>query len=260
MQSDSKKNLTIFGKFLLLSLSCLFRARKSYLFFDTSINNLIGLSFNFLGYRVGTDFVRNKTAPDLISPTQNPAEIITPSTTIRIRLQGVQQHSVDGLIIESLFPKAILTLLIRLLEQSRRLVIHGARGIGKSNLAKTLAKYFSYKFAAKTNSIKPVSIVDVRFPDDEKDKKFQSIQDNLQSFLKTGTSSIILIDNVQRKCIPHLLKAFKSADNSQDTPFVICTVNGALQRQVEEMQSVHGFRVFQLTNHMDAVKGLLITS
>lgn len=224
-------------------------------YFLINFSDKIITTLPFSGYRVGTDFIRNKAAPDLIIPTQNPSDIITPSTTIRIRLQGVQQDSVDGLIIESLFPKGILKQLIHLLGQSRRLVIHGARGIGKSNLAKTLAKYFSYKLASKTNSIKPESIVDVRYPDDEKDKKFQAVQDNLQSLLKTGTTSIILIDNVSRRCIPYLLKAFKSADNSQDTPYVICTVNGALQRQVEEMQSSYGFRIFQLTNHMDAVKG-----
>uniref|UniRef100_A0A7E4V6S8 Calponin-homology (CH) domain-containing protein n=1 Tax=Panagrellus redivivus TaxID=6233 RepID=A0A7E4V6S8_PANRE len=210
-----------------------------------------------VGYKIGSDFIRDKNCPDLLTPSASPAEIIAPTKTIRLRLRGVNQDSVDGLIVESLFPKATLDQLIRLLEQSRRLVIHGARGIGKSNLAKTLAKYFSLKLST---SGKAESIVEVRYPDDEKDKKFAQTQANLQALLKSSTASIILIDNVHRKIIPHLQKAFKCAEGTSidgELPFVICTVNGALQAQVEEMQRLHAFRVFHLTNHMDAVRGFM---
>ena len=212
----------------------------------------IDVQNSIIGYRVGTELIRNKNGLDLINPSQSPSAVISPSTTIRIRLRGVSQNSVDGLTIESLFPQAILENLIRLIEMSRRIVIYGGRGIGKSNLAKTLAKYFSIK----SGDGKPESIVDVRYPDDEKDKKFQQVQQNLQTLLKAGTNSILLIDNVQRKSIPHLLSAMKSSDpNSSSGPIVICTVNGALQRQLEEMQSQsYGFRSFHLTHKMDAVR------
>ncbi|KAE9553582.1 hypothetical protein FO519_003222 [Halicephalobus sp. NKZ332] len=212
----------------------------------------IDIQNSIIGYRVGTEVIRNRNGLDLINPSQSPSEVISPSTTIRIRLRGVSQKAVDGLIIESLFPQAILENLIRLVEISRRIVIYGGRGIGKSNLAKTLAKYFSIK----NGEGKPESIVDVRYPDDEKDKKFLQVQQNLQTLLKAGTNSILLIDNVQRKSIPHLLNSMKfSSDQNSSGPIVICTVNGALQRQLEEMQGPnYGFRSFHLTHKMDAVR------
>jgi hypothetical protein len=65
-------------------------------------------------------------------PTLQPSELITPTTIIRLKLCGAAQDSMDSLCLESLFPREILQKLINLLLQSRRLVINGSTGIGKS--------------------------------------------------------------------------------------------------------------------------------
>lgn len=81
------------------------------------------------------------------------------------------QRCLDGLILDCLFPLSTLDQLLKVLLQSRRLVLFGATGIGKSNLARQLAKYLSIKIGGSPQDC----IVDVKIGDDEHDRSMAQV-------------------------------------------------------------------------------------
>jgi neuron navigator 2 len=218
-----------------------------------------------IGYQIGDHFVRNRVN-ETDEPQTAPADIISPSVPIRLRLKGATQNSVDALVMECLFPRTVLDQLLSLLMQSRRMVIYGATGTGKSILARHLARYLSLKM-----NISSENVSDIRFPDDDKEKS-REVQNELETLLRSDRPSIVLIDNVQRKRISTICAAFSNVDGNDDSendndekptkyrsngPFVICTLNRTSDVKVQEMQLRHNFRLFLLSNQMDAVRGYM---
>lgn len=61
--------------------------------------------------------------------------------------------------------------LLTILLKSRRLVLFGATGIGKSNLARQLARYLSIRIGASSQD----AIVDVKIGEDEHDKAMAKV-------------------------------------------------------------------------------------
>lgn len=164
----------------------------------------------------------------------------------------------DALVIESLFPRSTLELMLNSLLKSRRLLIYGATGIGKSNLAKYLAKYLSLKL--KTN------FFDVRYPensatDSQTDSiKTEKIQEELIQLLKNNTNDVILLDNIQRKRIDLIQEALIKTDSETDSiklikPFLIATLNRTSDSLIQKLNNEHKFMLLPLNSKMDAVKG-----
>ncbi|KAI1727071.1 neuron navigator 1 [Ditylenchus destructor] len=206
---------------------------------------------------------KGSTAAENLSP----ADVITSTALIRIRLSGVLQNSMDALVLESLFPKPILEQLLNTILHSRRLIIYGPTGIGKSNLARFLAKYLAAKLEMDAKNL-----VDIRFPDDDKyPSKVEQVQQKLLTILKSQNNghSVVLLDNIQRKRIDLLTAAFAAADKNKanvfgltspeksQEPFVIVTLNRTSESPVQSLQLHHNFRLFSLNAKMDAVKGYM---
>ncbi|KAE9413848.1 hypothetical protein Angca_005320 [Angiostrongylus cantonensis] len=204
-------------------------------------------SESVIGYQMG-EMVREK---GIAHPGKMPGEVLTPTTTVRMFLRGAAQYAVDSLVLECLFPRTMLEQLLKFLLSHRRLVLSGATGIGKSNLARQLAAYLSVRIGLDRNGV-----VDVKIPENASDKGIVKVEKQLEGLLRSEESSVILIDNIPRHRIAFVSSVFSSVELSHDNgPFVICTVNRACQ--LPEMQVHHNFKMFLLTNRMDGVKGFM---
>lgn len=97
------------------------------------------------------------------------------------------QRSIDGLVMDCLFPRSTIELLLKALLQNRRLVLFGATGIGKSNLARLLARYLCIKVGGTLQN----TIADIKISDDDNDRNMAQVSnrhqenfDQLDVFLK----------------------------------------------------------------------------
>uniref|UniRef100_A0A915D7K2 Calponin-homology (CH) domain-containing protein n=1 Tax=Ditylenchus dipsaci TaxID=166011 RepID=A0A915D7K2_9BILA len=239
-----------------------------------SYSSIIG--YQLLGSRGPPEVVLRARGSDVeaSAPLEAPEKVLSTTAVIKLRLQGAVQDSMDALVLESLFPKSTLEQLMHSLLQSRRLVIYGATGIGKSNLARFLAKYL-----AEHIKIESRNVADFRFPDDDKDSRVQQVHQQLIAALKMEKreQQILLLDNIQRKRIDLMTAAFVAADQCDDSndhgqpnfspdiqeavaskkPFVIVTLNRTSENPVQNLQLHHGFKLFSLNSKMDAVKGYM---
>ncbi|KAM3718179.1 Adapter protein [Dirofilaria immitis] len=204
---------------------------------------------SIIGYEFG-DFIRDIETNSAPSPI--PADVLTHNHDIRIYLRGVTQRSVDGLVMDCLFPRSTIELLLNALLQNRRLVLFGATGIGKSNLARLLARYLCIKIGGTLQN----TIVDIKIGDDDNDRNMAQVQKQLESLLRSTKPVIILLDNIQRHRIAFLSSSFNTVDTpSKEGPYVICTVNRA--SQLPELEIQHNFRMFLLPNNIDAIRGYM---
>jgi hypothetical protein len=211
---------------------------------------------SIIGYQLVEGQLRNRLTG--LFPTQQPSELITPTTIIRLKLRGALQESMDSLCLESLFPREILQKLINLLLQSHRLVINGSTGIGKSGLARYLGRYLASQKGFGTKQIK-----NIMFPNDESDQRFGQVQKELENLLKSGEECIVLIDNIHRRRIELICEAFGVADDyyattSNETvsqPYVIITFNSTSNLQLQQLQLTYNFRAFTLNCDMEPIKG-----
>uniref|UniRef100_A0A158Q760 AAA domain-containing protein n=1 Tax=Elaeophora elaphi TaxID=1147741 RepID=A0A158Q760_9BILA len=204
---------------------------------------------SIIGYEFG-DFIRDIETSSAPSPI--PADVLTHNHDIRIYLRGVTQRSVDSLVMDCLFPRSTVELLLKALLQNRRLVLFGATGIGKSNLARLLARYLCIKVGGTLQN----TIADIKIGDDDNDRNMAQVQKQLESLLRSTKPVIILLDNIQRHRIAFLSSSFSTVDTpSKEGPYVICTVNRA--SQLPELEVQHNFRMFLLPNNMDAIRGYM---
>lgn len=72
---------------------------------------------------------------------------------------------------DCLFPRSTVELLLKALMQNRRLVLFGATGIGKSNLARLLAQYICIKVGGTLQS----TIADIKIGDDDNDRNMVQV-------------------------------------------------------------------------------------
>lgn len=183
-----------------------------------------------------------------------PAEVFTAQsgTVIELRLKGVAQSSLDVLVMESLFPRSLLTQLQNTLLQTRRLLIHGSTGLGKSKIARHLARYISQK-----QEIPATSVVDIRFPDeDQQVERIQQAQQRLVEALRGG--GLVLIDNLQPKRVQLVAEALNTTQSPlHDGPYIICTLNRSTDASVQALHTAHKFHLFALSHRLEAVRGFM---
>uniref|UniRef100_A0A914NGT3 AAA+ ATPase domain-containing protein n=1 Tax=Meloidogyne incognita TaxID=6306 RepID=A0A914NGT3_MELIC len=214
--------------------------------------------------------IKNNETEEL-TPKLTPEEVLLPGTLIRLRLRGVAQHSVDSLVLESLFPRNLLEQLLDQLEKYRRLILFGTAGIGKSNLARLIAKYYLMKFNIELNN---KSLIEIHFPTEnnnliENESKIQQAKEQLLTSLNSQQnnlfSTFILLDNLPLKYLNGIVfDVFQSFDlknkSSNNKPFIICTLNRTnLTEQliIQKLQIHHNFHLCPLNQKMEAVNGYL---
>lgn len=223
-------------------------------------NKLGSLNDSIIGYQVDEnntrDMIHNTT------PSHPSSDLITSTSLIKLKLKGAAQGSMDSLVLESLFPSEILQQLLQLLmKNSRRIVINGPAGIGKSNLSKYLAKYLAGKKGINQEQLRNFS-----FPINEYEKQFDQAKKDLEDLLKLGADNIVMIDNTPSKAVDVLCEAFDSADKffSEKTsgesqgPFVIITLNRTANVKLQKLQVEHNVRIFSLYCQMELIKGKFI--
>ncbi|KAI6186145.1 AAA domain-containing protein [Aphelenchoides besseyi] len=214
-----------------------------------------------IGYQMTDGSIRD--CLNGVTPSQPPIELITPASIIRLRLRGATQNSMDSLVLESLFPAETIQKLLRLLVDSRRLVVNGPTGSGKSKLLRYLARYL----AAQRN-ISNDQIHDIAFPADEADKRFTQVQQELTRVLKSEENSIVLIDNMPRKRLDVICSALAAADEhfSADIagrqvhgPFFLITLNRteSANLHLQQMQVAHNVHCFSIYCQIEPIKGFL---
>ncbi|CAD5214939.1 unnamed protein product [Bursaphelenchus xylophilus] len=215
---------------------------------------LIGQN-SIIGYQITAENVRDIVLDK--APMSSPHELITPSVVIRLKLKGAAQESMDSLVLESLFPGEVLQKLLNLLLKSRRLVINGPTGIGKSNLSRFLAKYLAAK-----QKISPANLKDFNFPLNDYEKQFGTAKKELEELLKLDEDNIVMIDNTPRKAVDVLCSAFSAADElfslkGGKGPFVIITLNKTSDLQLHDLQLNYNVHIFSLYCQMEPIKGFL---
>ncbi|CAJ0915095.1 unnamed protein product, partial [Mesorhabditis belari] len=205
-------------------------------------------SESVIGYTIGK-ISRERGSKESSIP---PSQVITTTTTIRLFLRGACQSAVDSLILECLFPRSLLDQLLKHIVTHRRLVLSGATGIGKSNLARQLCAYLSIRAGRA-----PDSVIEVKIPDDGKDKQLVQVERDLEKALR-GSDSVLLLDNIPKSRISFVSSVFDSIQlSTEQGPYIICTINRACQLSEMQMQLQHNFKIFLLTNKMEAVNGYM---
>ncbi|GMT16439.1 hypothetical protein PFISCL1PPCAC_7736, partial [Pristionchus fissidentatus] len=197
-----------------------------------------------IGYQIGEvcRYLNNKPLP-----SSAPFESITTASTIRIFLRGAAQSEVDSLVLGSLFPRKIIDTLLKDLNTSRRLLLCGATGIGKSMLARQLASLLSASLGLKEDGIH-----EIRMPEDAASGAQAQFQ--LDRLLLSSSPSVILIDNVPRSRVALISSSILSAKIAPNHgPYVICTVNRACQ--LPETVTAQAFKTFIVTSRHEGVKG-----
>ncbi|GMT16408.1 hypothetical protein PFISCL1PPCAC_7705, partial [Pristionchus fissidentatus] len=197
-----------------------------------------------IGYQIGEvcRYLNNKPLP-----SSAPFESITTASTIRIFLRGAAQSEVDSLVLGSLFPRKIIDTLLKDLNTSRRLLLCGATGIGKSMLARQLASLLSARLGLKENGIHEIQMT-------EDAASGAQAQLQLDRLLLSSNPSVILIDNVPRSRVSLISSSILSANIAPNHgPYVICTVNRACQ--LPETVTTQAFKTFIVTSRHEGVKG-----
>ncbi|CAD5210147.1 unnamed protein product [Bursaphelenchus okinawaensis] len=222
---------------------------------DMKGDQLNGLKLDYQQDQEGTaDNIRNIILDTY--PKSSPHELITPSVIVKLKLKGAAQNDMDSLVIESLFPKETLHKLLSLLLKSRRLVINGPTGIGKSNLSRFLAKYL-----ASQQNIQLDNVHDFNFPINDYEKQSASAKKELEQLLRSGEDAIVRIDNTPRKAVDVLCSAFATADEffngKSRGPYVIITLNKTSDIQLNDLQVNYNVHFFSLYCQMEPVKGYL---
>ncbi|CAD6197542.1 unnamed protein product [Caenorhabditis auriculariae] len=201
-----------------------------------------------VGYQMG-DVRRETSGKAATTPSKSPADVLTPTTTIRMFLRGAEQERVDSLVLDTLLPKSMLEQLVRFLFTQRRLVLAGAAGLGKSKLARELAAYTSMRIGETQDCI-----VDIKIPD-ESGEKLVKVEKQLETLLQSKKPCVLLIDNVPKNRIAFVASVFANIPLAQNEgPYVLCTVN---RYQLVEMQVHQNFKMFLLTNCMEGVNGFM---
>ncbi|GMT16446.1 hypothetical protein PFISCL1PPCAC_7743, partial [Pristionchus fissidentatus] len=208
--------------------------------------NTLGLhaAKSVIGYQIGEvcRYLNNKALP-----SSAPFESIITASTIRIFLRGAAQSEVDSLVLGSLFPRKIIDTVLKDLNTSRRLLLCGATGIGKSMLARQLASLLSARLGLKEDGIH-----EIRMTEDAASGAQAQLQ--LDRLLLSSNPSVILIDNVPRSRVALISSSILSANIAPNHgPYVICTVNRACQ--LPETVTTQAFKTFIVTSRHEGVKG-----
>ncbi|XP_015685940.1 neuron navigator 2-like, partial [Protobothrops mucrosquamatus] len=114
------------------------RLFKEYIIHVDPVSQLGLNSDSVLGYSIGEIVRTNSTETPELLPC---GYLVGENNTISVKIKGLVENSLDGLVFESLIPKPILQRYVSLLIEHRRIILSGPSGTGKTYLANRLSEY-----------------------------------------------------------------------------------------------------------------------
>ncbi|XP_046705181.1 neuron navigator 3 isoform X4 [Silurus meridionalis] len=232
------------------------RLFKEYIIHVDPVSQLGLNTDSVLSYGIG-DIRRTSEAdtPELLPC----GYLVGNSDTISVHLKGVEEHSEDALVFETLIPKPILNRYVSQLKEHRRIVLSGPSGTGKSYLAMRLAEHM---VLMEGHSLSKQLITSFNV-DNKSSKELKQYLSNLTEQCISSTRAaeaprVVVIENLHH--LGSLSEIFNGLLNCkhQRCPYIICTINQTSSTtSTPDLQLHHNFRWLLCANHAEPVKGFL---
>ncbi|NXE65996.1 NAV2 protein, partial [Calcarius ornatus] len=230
------------------------RLFKEYIIHVDPLNQLGLNSDSVLGYSIG-EIRRTSSAetPELLPC----GYLVGENNTISVTIKGVCENSLDGLVFESLIPKAILQRYVSLLMEHRRIILSGPSGTGKTYLANRLSEYMVLREGRELAE----GIIATFNVDHKSSKELRQYLSNLADQCNSENNAVdmplvIILDNLHH--VSSLGEIFNGLLNCKyhKCPYIIGTMNQATS-STPNLQLHHNFRWVLCANHTEPVKGFL---
>uniref|UniRef100_A0A8C5JHW2 Neuron navigator 2 n=1 Tax=Junco hyemalis TaxID=40217 RepID=A0A8C5JHW2_JUNHY len=230
------------------------RLFKEYIIHVDPLSQLGLNSDSVLGYSIG-EIRRTSSAetPELLPC----GYLVGDNNTISVTIKGVCENSLDGLVFESLIPKAILQRYVSLLMEHRRIILSGPSGTGKTYLANRLSEYMVLREGRELAE----GIIATFNVDHKSSKELRQYLSNLADQCNSENNAVdmplvIILDNLHH--VSSLGEIFNGLLNCKyhKCPYIIGTMNQATS-STPNLQLHHNFRWVLCANHTEPVKGFL---
>ncbi|XP_071273233.1 neuron navigator 2 isoform X7 [Agelaius tricolor] len=230
------------------------RLFKEYIIHVDPLSQLGLNSDSVLGYSIG-EIRRTSSAetPELLPC----GYLVGENNTISVTIKGVCENSLDGLVFESLIPKAILQRYVSLLMEHRRIILSGPSGTGKTYLANRLSEYMVLREGRELAE----GIIATFNVDHKSSKELRQYLSNLADQCNSENNAVdmplvIILDNLHH--VSSLGEIFNGLLNCKyhKCPYIIGTMNQATS-STPNLQLHHNFRWVLCANHTEPVKGFL---
>ncbi|KAM3670760.1 neuron navigator 2 [Ammospiza maritima maritima] len=230
------------------------RLFKEYIIHVDPLSQLGLNSDSVVGYSIG-EIRRTSSAetPELLPC----GYLVGDNNTISVTIKGVCENSLDGLVFESLIPKAILQRYVSLLMEHRRIILSGPSGTGKTYLANRLSEYMVLREGRELAE----GIIATFNVDHKSSKELRQYLSNLADQCNSENNAVdmplvIILDNLHH--VSSLGEIFNGLLNCKyhKCPYIIGTMNQATS-STPNLQLHHNFRWVLCANHTEPVKGFL---
>ncbi|KAG7329608.1 hypothetical protein KOW79_007782 [Hemibagrus wyckioides] len=231
------------------------RLFKEYIIHVDPVSQLGLNTDSVLSYGIG-DVQRTSEAdaPELLPC----GYLVGDSDTISVRLKGVEEHSEDALVFETLIPKPILQRYVSQLQEHRFIILSGPSGTGKSFLATRLAKHVVLMEGHSLNKQLITSINVDNKPSKELKQYLSNLTEQCSSSTRAvETPRVVIVENLHH--VGSLNEIFNGLLNCKHhrCPYIIGTMNQTSSSTSTNLPLHHNFRWLLCANHTEPVKGFL---
>ncbi|KAF4094350.1 hypothetical protein AMELA_G00014100 [Ameiurus melas] len=232
------------------------RLFKEYIIHVDPVSQLGLNTDSVLSYSIG-DVQRTSEAdmPELLPC----GYLVGDSDTISVRLKGIEEHSEDALVFETLIPKPILQRYVSQLQEHRLIILSGPSGTGKSFLATKLAEHVVLMEGHSLNK----QLITSFNVDNKSSKELKQYLSNLTEQCSSSTRAVevprvIIVENLHHVgSLSEIINGLLNCKHNR-SPYIIGTMNQtSSSTSTPNLQLHHNFRWLLCANHTEPVKGFL---